>query len=66
MPCAIAARVRTLHGAIIMPSVAKEPLDIEAPWSFGLWQTEAIACTSSGEYGVSCASVLAPHLLITR
>ncbi len=30
-PCAIAASVRTLQGAMIMPMVTNEPLEIDAP-----------------------------------
>ena len=64
MPCAIAAAVRIEHGAMIMPSVGYEPLEIGADWSIALYDRVASACTSAMDSDVSCSSVRAPQRLM--
>lgn len=55
-----------LHGTTTMPSVRNDPLEMAAPWSSGLWHTDASAATSRSEYVVSCASVVRAQRLTTR
>ena len=62
----MAPSVFALHGAMIIPAVWNDPLEIAAPMSLGAYAVCASASTCSREYGVSCVSVRAPHRLITR
>ncbi len=63
-PVAIAASVRTLHGAISIPSVKNDPLQIAAPMSPGLYQRVASAFTCSTVKSVSCSIVRTAHALM--
>jgi hypothetical protein len=58
--------VRTEQGMTTMPSVMKEPEEIEAPMSPWLWTTVASARTCSTVWLVSCSMVRCAHLLMTR
>jgi hypothetical protein len=57
-PVAISDSVFTEHGATIMPSVRKEPLEQAAPTSLLECTTSASASTSSAFRSVSMASVM--------
>ena len=48
MPCAIAASVRTLHGATTIPIVRNDPLEIDGALIGQRVVTVASACTCSG------------------
>jgi hypothetical protein len=65
-PLAMAASVLALQGAMIIPSVRNEPLEIAAPMSAGGYATVASASARWRENGVSWLSVRAPQRLMTR
>ena len=61
-----AARLRIEHGAITMPIVLNEPLEIEAPILSTWCTTLASAETSATPISSSCVRVIFADRLITR